>query len=70
MRRTHGQSRGTLPQSKDGMSTELGRDREAIAGMLWHNIHMTWFNFHAGSRLVHLCFPILFRTMARDGVPI
>ncbi len=61
---------GTLPQSKDDMSTELGRDPEAIAGMLWHNVHTTWFDFHAGSRLVHLCFSILFRTMARDGVPV
>jgi hypothetical protein len=70
MWRMHCQSWGTLLQSKDGMSMELGRDWEVIAGMLWHNVHTTWFDSHAGSRLVHLRFPILFRTMARDGVPV
>jgi hypothetical protein len=32
--------------------------------------HTTWFEFHAGSRLVHLHFPIRYRLMARDGVPV
>jgi hypothetical protein len=36
--------------------------------MLWHTTHTNWFKFHAGSRLVHLRFPIQYRTMARDGV--
>ncbi len=50
--------------------TELGRDCEAVSGMLWHATHMSWFDYHAGSRLVHLRFPTCFRAMAWDGVPI
>ena len=30
----------------------------------------SWFEFHAGSRLVHLCFPFRYRQMARDGIPV
>ena len=41
-----------------------------IAGILWHATHTNWFEFHAGSRLVHLRFPIRYRKMARDGVPV
>ena len=50
--------------------TELGRDQQAISSMLWHASHTTWFEFHAGSRLLHLRLPIRYRPMARDGVPV
>jgi hypothetical protein len=50
--------------------TELGLDQQAISSMLWHASHTTWFEFHAGSRLVHHCFPIKYRQMAQDGVPV
>jgi hypothetical protein len=70
MRRTHGDDWGTGPWVKYGQMTKLGKDREAIAGMLWHTSHTSWFEYHAGSRLVHFRFPPLYRTMARDGVPV
>jgi hypothetical protein len=38
--------------------------------MLWHNVHTNWFEFHAGSRLIHFHFPARYRTMACDGVPV
>ena len=49
--------------------TETGQDQSAIAGMLWHATHTNWFEFHAGSRLVHLRFPLRYRASARDGIP-
>jgi hypothetical protein len=36
--------------------------------MLWPTTHTNWFEFHARSRLVHLHFPIRYRTMACDEV--
>jgi hypothetical protein len=56
--------------TKEGRLTEFERDQAAIASMLWHNVHMNWFEFHAGSRLIHFRFPARYRTMARDGVPV
>ena len=38
--------------------------------MIWHTTHTNWFEFHAGSRLVHLHFPIQYRTMVRNRVPV
>jgi hypothetical protein len=38
--------------------------------MLWHTTHNNWFELHTGSRLVHLCFPIRYRMMARNRVPV
>jgi hypothetical protein len=38
--------------------------------MLWHTTHTNWFEFHAGSCLVHLRFPIRYQKEARDGVEV
>jgi hypothetical protein len=70
MRRMHGPSWGILPWRRDGLLTELGRDWEAISGMLWHATCTSWFDFHVGSRLVHLRFLICVRAMVQDGVPV
>ncbi len=71
MRRTHGGNWHTRPQSwHDGELTKVGKDPRAIGGILWHATHTNWFEFHAGLHLVHLCFPIRYHEMARDGVPV
>jgi hypothetical protein len=70
MQQTYDPTWGSMPQRSDGTPTKLGQDRETISGILWHTTHTNWFVFHAGSWLVHLCFPIQCRTMARDGVPV
>jgi hypothetical protein len=51
------------------MLTETGQDWLAIAGMLWHATHTNCFEFHAGSRLAHLRFPLWYRASAQDGIP-
>jgi hypothetical protein len=48
--------------------TGLGRDQDAISSMLWHLGHTSWFEFHAGSHLVHFRFLARYRREARDGV--
>ena len=54
----------------DGRLNQFGRDREAIAGILWHSFHTNWFEYNAGSRLIHFRFPERYRAMARDGVEV
>ncbi len=51
-------------------SRKRERVNRAISGLLWHASHTTWFENHDGSRLVHLRFPIRYRQMARDGIPV
>ncbi len=71
MKETHGPDWMVKPrQHQDGVLTKLGRDQLAIANLLWHSTHTNWFEFNAGSRLVHLCFPLWYWRMARDGVPV
>jgi len=73
MRETHGEDWCSVPCRQPGggnTSTELGCDQQAITRMLWHASHTIWFEFNDGSRLVHLRFPIRYRQMARDGIPI
>jgi hypothetical protein len=65
MRCTHGDGWGMGPQVKYGQMTKLGKDWAAIAGMLWHTSHTSWFEYHTRLRLVHFRFPPLYRTM--DG---
>ena len=48
----------------------MGKDREAIAGILWHSVNTIWFDYHAGSTLIHFRFPTMYRDMARDGVKV
>ena len=50
--------------------TTLGKDKEAIAGILWHSVNTSWFDYHAGSTLIHFRFPTMYRDMARDGVKV
>jgi hypothetical protein len=52
----------------NGALTKLGWDQDTISSMLWHLGHMSWFEFHAGSRLVHFRFLARYRREARDGV--
>jgi hypothetical protein len=65
MRCTHGDDWGTGPWVEYGQMTKLGKDWAAIAGMLWHTSHTSWFENHVGLRLVQFRFPPLYRTM--DG---
>ncbi len=37
---------------KDGHITKFGRDLKAIAGILWHSSHTSWFEFNLGSSLI------------------
>ncbi len=69
MKEAHGPAwMGKSRRHQDGVLTELGRDQAGIVNLLWHSIHTNWFEFNAGSRLVHLRFPLRYRRMAKDGV--
>lgn len=57
-------------KTSDGKLTELGRDQQAIMNIIWHATHTNWFEFKAGSKLVHLRFPVRYQKIARDGVPV
>jgi hypothetical protein len=71
MRETHGEGWTTAGWlNKESQATELEKDRAAIAGVLWHSGHTSWFEYNAGSRLIHFRFPLRHRAMARDGVPL
>jgi hypothetical protein len=70
MAESHGKNWSTKPRkvAKGGTINELGRDRDAIANMLWHSTHTNWFEYNAGSRLIHFRFPKHYRKEARDGI--
>ncbi len=53
----HGCAWTKSQRARNGRLTEFGKDHEAIAGILWHSVHTSWFEFHAGSRLIFCCFP-------------
>ena len=67
MREAHGKEWMTRSRSP---TSNLEKDREAIAGLLWHSSRADWFEYHSGSRLIHFRFPLRYRAMARDGVPV
>ena len=67
---THGTMWEKPRRSKDGELTKLGKDREAFASILWHSVNTSWFDYHAGSTLVHFRFPPRYQEMARDGVEV
>ena len=70
MKEAHGPAwMGKPRRHRDRALTKLGRDQVAIANLLWHSTHTNWSEFNAGSRLVHLHFPLRYWRMARDGVP-
>jgi len=70
MHTTHGTMWEKPRRSKDGELTKLGKDREAIASILWHSVNTSWFDYHAGSTLVHFRFPPRYQEMAWDGVEV
>ncbi len=70
VRRTYGSTWGGTCHTKEGHLTWLGRDLQALSGVLWHAAHTSWFEYTAGSRLVHICFPAHYQGMARDRVRV
>ena len=67
---TYGEEWWLKPRKEGNKPTPLSRDQHAIANMIWHATHSNWFEFKAGSRVVHLRFPLRYREIARDGVPV
>ena len=53
-----------------GSPTKLGQDIAAIRNIIWHATHTNWFEYKAGSRLTFFRFPVCYRKLARDGVPV
>ena len=70
IRSSYGSSWRKARHTKDGELTSLGKDREAIADILWHSVNTSWFDYLAGSTLIHFRFPTMYREMARDGVEV
>ena len=71
MAREHGPMWATKARrNRNGSLTKSGRDQHAICGMLWHATNASWFDYRCGSRLIHFRFPLRYREMARDGVPV
>lgn len=66
----HGEDWVSQPKRVAGKLTELGRDQQAIANLLYHADNTNWFEYKAGSRLIYFRFPLRYRKLARDGVPI
>ena len=53
-----------------GQLTQIGKELDAVRGILWHANETNWFEYLAGSRLHHFRFPIRYRKEARDGTKI
>jgi hypothetical protein len=70
MKEQHEVDWSSKPRVAKEESTDLGRDQEAIIGILWHATQMDWFEYPAGSKVVYFHFPKTYRKAARDGVPI
>ncbi len=70
MAKVHGQDWHTKRRrgGKEEAINELGRDQEAISNLLWHSTHTSWFEYNAGSHLIHFRYPERYRREARDGV--
>ncbi len=70
MARMHGLDWKTKPRRdmKGGALNKLWWDQEAMANLLWHLTHTSWFEYNAGSDLVHCKFPERYCKEARDGV--
>jgi hypothetical protein len=66
----HGIKWTQLRRIKDGHVTKFGWDLKAIAGILWHLPHTSWFEFNLGSRLIFFWFPNQYREIAQDGVRV
>ena len=48
---------------------ELEKDRAAIANLMWHATQTDWFEYTAGSRIIHFRYPVRYQRIAREGVP-
>jgi hypothetical protein len=70
LREKYGSNWTSEPRETGGHLTALGRDLQAIRSMLWHCTQTNWFEYGAGSRLIFFRFPLRYRRIARDGVPI
>ena len=57
-------------QKEGRVLTKLGADLEAIREIIWHSLDMTWFEYPSGARLNFFCWPVKYRSLARDGVPV
>jgi hypothetical protein len=67
----HGSDWQTQPQRKSRFRlTELGREVDAIRNILWHANETNFFEYYCGSRLHHIRWPVFYRKLARDGVPV
>ena len=66
----YGEEWAKLPRKKNGKLTPLGVDQHAICHIIWHATNTTWFEYLAGTRLIHFRFPKRYQGQARDGVPI
>ena len=70
MREEHGDNWPSKPRyAREGI-TEVSKDQSSIVKLLWHSTQTDWFEYNAGSKLVHFRFPKRYRKLARDGVPI
>ena len=56
--------------TQSGQATDLEKDWEAVAGILWHSVHTSWDDYHTGSRLGHFRFPSGYQKMACNGVEV
>ena len=70
MKDRHGLNWASKPRTAGEGTTELGRDQAGISSVLWHSTQTNWFEYHAGSKVVHFRFPARYQKLARDGVPI
>jgi len=70
MAKSHGKDWLTKPLNvaKGGTTNKLGRDRDAMANMLWHSTHTNCFEYNTGLRLIHFRFPKQYQKEARVGV--
>jgi len=59
MAKSHGKNWSTKPRKVTKGGT--------ITNMLWHSTHTNWFEYNAGSRLIHFRFPKQYRKEVRDG---
>jgi len=58
------------PRKSKGKLTRLGREQHAINHIIWHATNTTWFEYKAGTRLVHFRWPKFYQKMVKDGVPV
>ena len=57
IRERHGDDWSSKPRIAEEGITELGCDQAAIVSLLWHSSQSDWFEYNAGSRVVHFWFP-------------